>query len=547
MNKILSFFLILFCFSAFSAPFKGKKFVISGPSAHSVSVAQQIYKKGGNVVDMSIAVALALAVTHPYYVSLGSGGFALVKMESSVQALDFRESAGSKMPVDFFEKNSSLSSQKGGPAVGVPGFVAGLVELNKKYSQLSWVDLIQPAINLAQRGYPVTADWVEFTNKAKDQFNPRGQAIFFKKGKPYQFNEKFKQLALAQALKILRRHKNQAFYKGVIAKDIVSSVQKNQGVLTLEDFKNYKLRWLKPMEFDFRGYKIYSMPLPSSGGIILARFFKLIEKKKLYKKNLYSVEEVHLLAEIMARAFLPRQLMGDPDFAKRPNFYKNQIRKWLSDKKLDELSSGISANKRLQLPLLKESKETTHFSIIDQKGNTVSMTLTLNGFYGSKLVSSKYGIVLNNQVDDFTTLPQQANKFGLIQGKNNSIEGGKRPLSSMSPTIVEQKGQTVLSIGGAGGPTIINAVGQSLYRYLVNKMDLEQAISSNRIHHQFLPRQLFMEDKRWGPELIVDLKMKGHNIEFKNYIAQIFAVAKDKNGDLLSAGERRRESFTGGL
>ena len=175
------------------------------------------------------------------------------------------------------------------------------------------------------------------------------------------------------------------------------------------------------------------------------------------------------------------------------------------------------------------------------------MTLTLNGFYGSKLVSSKYGIVLNNQVDDFTTRPQQANMFGLIQGKNNSIQGGKRPLSSMSPTIVEHKGETVLSIGAAGGPTIINAVGQSLYRYLVNKMDLELAISSNRIHHQFLPRQLFMEDKRWSPELIVDLKMKGHKIEFKNYIAQVFAVAREKNGDLISAGERRRESFTGGL
>ena len=540
MNKALYFFLILFCFSSLAAPFKGTKFVISGPSAHSSMIAQQIYKKGGNVVDMSVAVALALAVTHPYYVSLGSGGFALVKMKSSIQALDFRETAGSKMPSDFFEK-TSLSPQKGGPAVGVPGFTAGLLELHKKYSRLPWSDLIEPAIFLAEKGYPVTGDWLEFTQKAKKQFNASGKKIFFKKGKPYQFNENFKQPALAKALKLLKKQKESVFYEGFIAKDIVSSVQKDKGVLTLEDFKNYKVRWLKPVQFYFRGYKISSMPLPSSGGIVLARAFKMIEEQKLYKKNLYSFDEIHLLAEIMARAFRPRQFMGDPDFS------NNKLEEWLSDEHLKQLSSGISVNKRLQLPLLKESEETTHFSIMDHKGNTVAMTLTLNGFYGSKLVSSQYGIVLNNQIDDFTTLPKQANQFGLIQGKNNSIEGGKRPLSSMSPTIVERRGQTLLSIGAAGGPTIINSVLQSLYRFFVNNMDLEQAISSARIHHQFLPRQLFMEDKRWGPELVVNLKMRGHNISFKNYISQVFATAKNKEGELVSAGDRRRESFAGGF
>ena len=536
------FFILWFCFACLfshAIPFKAEKFIVSGPSPHSPMVAQRIFKQGGNVVDMAVGVAFALAVTHPYYVSLGSGGFALVKMKSEVMALDFRETAPDKLSSDFFEK-SNLSSQQGGASVGVPGFPAGLWELNKKYGRLSWSQVIAPAILLAEKGFPVSGDWAEITEKSKNKFNSVGKKIFFKKGKFYKANEVFKQTALAKALKLIQKQKIGVFYKGDIGKDIVSAVVQEKGVLSLEDLKNYKIRWLEPISFSFRGYKIYSMPLPSSGGLILTRALRLIEKKKLYKKEVYSFDEIHLLGEIMSRAFLPRMLMGDPAFS---DFNK---KKWLADENLNFAGKSISLKRAVQMPIPKESEETTHVSLMDAKGNAVSMTITLNGFYGSHVVSSKYGIVLNNQMDDFTTLPEQANRFGLIQGKNNSIQGGKRPLSSMSPSIIEKKGQTVMAVGGAGGPAIITGVLQTIYRYLVSKMDLEQAVYSARIHHQFLPRRLFVENKRFSPELIINLKMRGHKIQFKNYIAQVFAVAREK-GQLVGASETRREGAVGGL
>ena len=536
------FFLLLICFlsfPSFSVPFKAKKFIVSGPSPHSSRVAQRIFKQGGNVVDMAVGTAFALAVTHPYYVSLGSGGFALVKMKSEVTALDFRETAPSGLSAGFFEK-SNLSSQKGGASVGVPGFVAGMRELNKKYGRLSWSQVIAPAVLLAEKGFPVSGDWVEITQKSKNKFDPVGKKIFFKKGKSYQANEIFRQSALSKALKLIQKKKTDVFYKGDIGKDVISAVVKEKGVLSLEDLRNYKIRWLQPVSFSFRGYKVYSMPLPSSGGLILARALKLIERKQLYKKTAYSFDEIHFLGEIMSRAFLPRLLMGDPDFS---SFNED---KWLSDENLNLANKSLFLKKAKKMPIPKEAEETTHISLMDEKGNAVSMTLTLNGFYGSHVVTPKYGIVLNNQIDDFTTLPGQANMFGLIQGKNNSIQGGKRPLSSMTPSIIERKGQTVMVLGGAGGPTIITGVLQTIYRYLVNKMNLDQAIYSPRVHHQFLPRKLFVENKRFSPELIIDLKMRGHKIQFKDYIAQVFAVANEK-GQLVGAGEIRREGSAGGL
>ncbi len=540
MNR--PFIFILFSFWAVYAvavPFEGTKFVISGPSPHSPMIAKTIFKQGGNVVDMAVAVALGLSVTHPYYVSLGSGGFALIKMDDSVSALDFREIAPYKMQADFFEK-SGLSSQESGASVGVPGFTAGLVELHKKYGRLPWFKLVQPAIFLAEKGFPVSGEWVSITQKSKDKFNVYGKNVFLKRGKTYKPNENLKQPWLTKALKLIQKKKSKAFYGGPIGKDIVFTVQQEKGLLTEMDLKKYKIRWLKPVSVFFRGYKIYSMPLPSSGGIILSRALKLMEKQELYNKKLYSLDELHLLAEIMARAFLPRSSMGDPDFI------KVQEEDWSSDKSIENINKTISLRKSRRLSPLKESEETTHISLVDSKGNAIAMTLTLNGYYGSHIVSKKYGIVLNNQMDDFTTLPNKSNMFGLVQGKNNSVQGGKRPLSSMTPTIVERNKQTVMVLGGAGGPTIITAVLQTLYRHLVNKLNLEQAVHSPRLHHQFLPRQLFMEDKRFNPELITELKLKGHKIQFKDYIAQIFAVSRGK-GVLLGAHENRREGASGGL
>lgn len=540
MKKFFLWLLIaLFSFNLAASPFKGKTLVVSGVSPHLPFIAKQIHRKGGNIVDVALALSFALSVTHPYYVSLGCGGFALVKNRDEIIALDFRETAPQKMNPDFFTK-TNLSSQKGGAAVGVPGFVAGMQALHKKYGRLSWRELLSPAINLAEKGFPVSGDgWLE-TSRAKKKFNASGKSFFLKGEEPYAPGDILKQPALAKALKLLSKKKGKAFYGGPLGKDVLKTVKQNKGIMTEEDLKNYKPRWLKPVVFPFYSYTVHSMPLPSSGGIILSRALSLIEKQDLKKQALYSADELHLLGEIMARAFRPRTLMGDP-----VNFTPD-LNEWLGVEALDKLNQTIVKRKTRPLSPLKESQETTHFSIMDHKGNAVSVTLTLNGSYGSYLVTERYGITLNNQMDDFNTRQGEANMYGLIQGKNNAVRGGNRPLSSMTPVIITKKGEAVLTAGGAGGPAIITGVLQTIYRHLANGLNIQDAINSHRIHNQFLPRSLFVENKRFSPEIILQLKQKGHKVVFKNYIARVFAVSLGKDGFLHGGYDMRKEGASGG-
>ena len=534
----IQLFLLTFL-KAGAAPFKGQKFAVSGPSPHLPAVVREIYQAGGNIFDGAVASALSLAVTHPYYVSFGSGGFALLKSRGKTRALDFRERAPQNTGPDFYVTRG-LSSRVGGAAVGVPGFLAGLWHIHKEYGKLPWHRLTAPALRLAQKGFSVSGDYVEITSKQKKKLNPSALAIFFKKKGAFRPGDILKQPRLALAFKRIRKNPLRAFYGGPLGRDVVSAVTKNKGVMTEADLKNYQVRWFEPVSVSFQGYQIYSMPLPSSGGLILSRALKLIEIKQLHEKALYSVEELHLLGEILARAFRPRNLMGDPE-----NFSEG-IPDWLSEGELNKLSRTISSKEARRLKPLKESGETTHISLMDHKGEAASVTLTLNGFYGSGLATEKYGIVLNNQMDDFTTVPGKANMYGMIQGRKNRVMGGRAPLSSMTPLIAERKGKTVLALGGAGGPMIISAVLQTLYRHIAGKLNIEQAIQAPRIHHQFLPRELFVEEKRFSPEIILQLKMKGHKIRYRKHIAQIFGVAVDQKGRLSAGHETRREGFSGG-
>lgn len=537
--KTLFLWLFIFSFSLFASPFKGKAIVVSGVSPYLPFTAKQIHRKGGNIVDIALALSFTLSVTHPYYVSLGCGGFALVKKGAKIMALDFRETAPQEMTPDFFTE-TNLSSQTGGAAVGVPGFVAGMRALHKKYGSLSWKEILSPAVKLAEKGFSISgAGWLE-TEKAKEKFNSSGKRFFLKEGKPYAPGDVFKQPKLAKALKLLSKGKGKVFYRGPLGKDILNTVKQNKGVMSAKDLKSYKPRWLEPLVFPFRSYTVYSMPLPSSGGIILSRALSLIEKQELRKHSLYSVEELHLLAEIMARAFRPRALWGDPI-----NFSLD-LNKWIGVEAINKLSQTILKNKTRPLPPLKESAETTHFSIMNRDGDAVSVTLTLNGSYGSYLVTDRYGIVLNNQMDDFNTRQGEANMYGLIQGKNNTVRGGRRPLSSMTPVIATKKEKAFLTLGGAGGPAIITGVLQTMYRHLINGMDIQEAVSSHRIHNQFLPRSLFVEDKRFSPEVTLRLKQKGHKVVFKNYIAQIFAVSLGGDGFLHGGYDTRKEGNSGG-
>lgn len=529
--KRFFFIFLLIPFLSSALPFESQNVSISGPSIHMKEAVERVYKSGGNVVDMAVASALVLSVVTPFYVSLGAGGFALVDIGDDVIALDFREMAPKAFHPDYYKDKSSV---KGGSAVGVPGFVAGLWSLHQKYGKLSWRLLFKEAIELAEKGYPVGTEWARITKEIS--ILDYGMSQFFKRGDPYKSGDLFKQQQLAKALKLVRDKNIKGFYQGKVAQDVVNSVNNYGGSISLEDLKNYEVRWLKPIEKDFMHYTVYSMPPPSSGGIVLAGALDLIHQKKLSKKKLLSLNEIHLLSEIMSRAFRSRSLIADPVF------YTTPFDQILSVEYLKKMSDSITVKK---VKSLKPLKETTHFVVMDKEGKTVTMTLTLNLRYGSKVVTPQYGIVLNNQMDDFTTKLNQPNSFGLIQGQGNKVEAGKRPLSSMSPTLVKDGKKTIMALGGSGGPRIISGVLQVLYRSLVNELDIDQAIQFPRIHHQFLPRKTYVEKNCFSPDLLKMLSKRKHKIEEAKSVGKIYGVRRDEI--LSSAFDHRGDGVAWGF
>ena len=531
MKKSFFISLLVIPFLIKALPFESQNVSISGPSIHVKDAVRRVYKSGGNVVDMAVAGALVLSVVTPFYVSLGAGGFALVDMGDSVEALDFREMAPKSFHPDYYKDKSSV---KGGSAVGVPGFTAGLWSLHQKYGKLSWRLLFKEAVEFAEKGHPVGTEWVRITKGI--QVLEYGMSQFFKSGDPYQSGDVFKQKKLAKALKLVRDKNIKGFYQGKVAEDLVHAVNNYGGSMSLEDLKNYKVRWLKPIEKKFMNYTVYSMPPPSSGGIVIASALDLIHQQKLSKQKLLSVNEMHLLSEIMSRAFRARSLIADPDF------YEVPFDEILSTEYLQKMNDSISNKKAKNLDPV---KETTHFVVMDKEGRTVTMTLTLNLRYGSKVVTPKYGIVLNNQMDDFTTKPNQPNSFGLIQGQGNKVEAGKRPLSSMSPTLVKESGETIMALGGSGGPRIISGVLQVLYRSLVNGLDIDQAIQFPRVHHQFLPRTTYVEKNRFSPDVLLMLSEKEHNIEEADFVGKIYGI--QRNEVLSSAFDHRGDGVAWGF
>jgi gamma-glutamyltranspeptidase/glutathione hydrolase len=528
-----------------AVPFKGSEIVISAPSPYAVEIGTKIAQAGGNVVDVAVGVGLTLAVTSPYYASLGGGGFAMVKMGSKIEALDFRETAPNGTNKDFFTKLPKEASIKGGAAVGVPGFPAGLWELHKKYGKLPWRALFSEPFKTCKNGFRVSGEWVGNTEMMKDVFDQGGRKHFLLPDnsvlKPGSI---FRQWFLSRALMAFREKNVKGFYSGPVARDIVSSVSKSGGVMTLEDLTNYKVRWLAPMTTQFKDYTVHLMPPPSSGGVVIQSALDLVKRLGVDKQAMFSIDEFHLLAEILSRAFKGRALLGDPDFNKNPT---EQL---LSNDYLERMAKTINFARSIDLEgkevVAKESSETTHFVVMDKTGNTVSLTVTLNGNYGSGVVTDDYGIALNNQMDDFTTQPNEPNMYGLVQGKANYVDPGKRPLSSMSPTIVEKNGQTVVALGAPGGPRIISGVFQALYRILVNNLDVDQAIQAPRVHHQFRPHRLFVDRERLSPETVKGLKDRGHQVDFVQSIAKVYAIKRNSEGLLEAAFDARGEGAAGG-
>jgi gamma-glutamyltranspeptidase/glutathione hydrolase len=527
-----------------AVPSEGHHLMLAGPSPLAVTIAKDIHRAGGNLVDASVAVAMSLAVTHPYYGSLGGGGFALIKMDGKTQALDFRETAPASTNPETYAKLPLDASIDGGLAVGVPGVTAGLWELHKKFGKLKWAAVVKPAVQLAEKGFEVSGEWSLITNRNLKRFDAAGRTTFFRAGDvPYKAGDVLKQPKLAKLLKQIQSKGPDAFYKGAFAKELAATVKNAGGNVTAEDLANYKVRWMEPVTAQFNGYRLLLMPPPSSGGVVIAQAVRMLDLLDVKKYGALSVNELHYLAEIMKLSYRGRELLGDPDF------HKNPIDTLTAETELKRLSAMIKPDKVLSVDSLKlsskENPNTTHFSMMDDKGNAISLTVTLNGNYGSGLVVPSAGVPLNNEMDDFTTHPGKPNMFGLIQGEGNRVRAGARPLSSMSPTIVEKDGRTVMALGAPGGPRIISAVFQVLYRVLEQDFNVDEAVQAPRIHHQFLPDKLVVDKLKWAPESLDGLKARGHKIDFGS-TGKVYAVERSEDGTLQGAADTRGESGAGG-
>jgi len=507
-----------------------------------------ILKKGGNAFDAMIATELALAVAYPNAGNIGGGGFMVYRLGSGERgALDYREKAPAKAHRDMYlDKNGKVIADKstlGALAVGVPGTIAGIFEVYEKFGSLPIGELIQPAIDLARKGVLITElqansymnKNVELIKQANNYVTP------FENG--WKAGERFKYEELAQTLERIRDNGSYEFYNGETAKRIVSYVQELGGILSLDDLKNYRAQWRKPITFTYKDYTISSMPLPSSGGICLAQILKSVEPYNIGQYPHNGEQYIQLLVEAERRAYADRAYyMGDADFVKVPT------QQLLSPDYLKERMSSFSwdkASKSTEIAHGKivgyESDETTHYSIVDRFGNAVAVTTTLNTNYGSKVYVKGGGFFLNNQMDDFSIKPGEPNTYGLVGSEKNAIAPNKRMLSSMSPTIIEKDGKLFMVIGTPGGSTIITSVLQCFLNVAEYGMTMQQSVSKPRFHHQWLPDDVMYEPKGFAPEVIAHLKAKGYKPREENFviIGKVDAILVQPDGTLEGGADPR--------
>jgi len=507
-----------------------------------------ILKKGGNAFDAMIATELALAVAYPNAGNIGGGGFMVYRLGSGERgALDYREKAPAKAHRDMYlDKNGKVIADKstlGALAVGVPGTIAGIFEVYQKFGSLPIGELIQPAIDLARKGVLITElqansymnKNVELIKQANNYVTP------FENG--WKAGERFKYEELAQTLERIRDNGSYEFYNGETAKRIVSYVQELGGILSLDDLKNYRAQWRKPITFTYKDYTISSMPLPSSGGICLAQILKSVEPYNIGQYPHNGEQYIQLLVEAERRAYADRAYyMGDADFVKVPT------QQLLSPDYLKERMSSFSwdkASKSTEIAHGKivgyESDETTHYSIVDRFGNAVAVTTTLNTNYGSKVYVKGGGFFLNNQMDDFSIKPGEPNTYGLVGSEKNAIAPNKRMLSSMSPTIIEKDGKLFMVIGTPGGSTIITSVLQCFLNVAEYGMTMQQSVSKPRFHHQWLPDDVMYEPKGFAPEVIAHLKAKGYKPREENFviIGKVDAILVQPDGTLEGGADPR--------
>ena len=528
------------------------KGAVVSANALASNAGLNILKQGGNAIDAAIATQLALAVVYPGAGNIGGGGFMVAHLKNGKNiAIDYRETAPAKASRDMYldtNGNAQMNlSQDGHLASGIPGTIAGLFA-SMKYAKLPFKKLIQPAIELAEKGFAITAGQAAELNGLKEEFIKLNTTPpVFVKETTWKSGDILLQKDLANTLRRVRDFGAKGFYEGQTAMRIVAEMSRGKGIIGLEDLKGYQAKERTAVEFDYKSYHIVSMPLPSSGGIILQQVLKIIEQKNIGAMEFQSAESVQLLTEAERRSYADRaKYLGDADFVKVP--VKTLVSKAYLDERMKNYTPGKAGNstdtKEGSIP---ESEETTHLSIIDAEGNAVSVTTTLNGGYGSRTVVSGAGFLLNNEMDDFSVKPGVPNMYGAIGAEANAIKPGKRMLSSMTPTIVLKNNQPYLVVGTPGGTTIPTSVIQSVVNMIDFKMSPEDAVNRPKFHHQWFPDMIYVEND-FDAATIKALEAMGYKISKRGKIGRtelieiksgklksITAIA-DKRGDDAAAG-----------
>lgn len=529
--------------------------VTAHPLATDVGV--EILKKGGNAADAAIAVQFALSVVYPRAGNIGGGGFLVYRhQDGKISSLDFRERAPLASHRDMYlDSNSQVIealSKDGMLAVAIPGTVAGLVEIHQKLGSLQpWSSLIEPAINLAKKGFRITkleADRLNLNRELFARYNPPDMP--FLSAEPWKEGDWLVQKKLAATLRIIADQGREGFYAGTNAQALLAlSIAKN-GIISKEDLDNYKVIWREPFTINWRDFNIHTMGLPSSGGIVLGQILSMIEDRLIDSLGYQHPYNVHLIVEAEKRAFADRaRYLGDADYYSIPMdsiLDSTYLTLRIRDFDPSKASSIIHPDSTLSNPV-KESFETTHLSIVDSEGNAASMTVTLNGNFGCKVWVPEGGYFLNNVMDDFSVKPGVPNLFGLIGAEANAIQPGKRMLSSMSPTIVQKGGKLWLVLGSPGGPAIITSILQVFLNSAAFGMNIDEAVQASRYHHQWIPDEITYEEKDFPPSLIEDLTAKGHSLRALSYMGMIEAIMVESDSLLHGAADRRGDDDAKGL
>ncbi|WP_439475761.1 gamma-glutamyltransferase [Algoriphagus formosus] len=531
-----------------------EKAMVVSARGEASRIGIEIMKKGGNAFDAMMATEMALAVTFPFAGNLGGGGFAVYRLANGeIGSIDYREKAPGAAHRDMYlDENGDVIpglSTKGALASGVPGTIAGIFEAQSKFGKLEPKDILQPVIDLARNGFVVSTQQAGRLQSIREVVREvNGENTFY--GKEWNAGDTIKNIALAETLERIASNGRDEFYQGETAKILVDHMQKMGGIITEEDLAAYEAAWREPIVFDYKELRVISMAPPSSGGVTIGQILKMVEPYDLQAMGHNSADYVQVLTEAMRRAYADRNYyLGDPDFVEIPidellddDYLKERMGSF--NPEMATLSADIAEGK----VLFAESMETTHYSIMDEEGNALAVTTTLNGAYGSKVYLDELGFFMNNEMDDFSSKAGVPNMFGLIGADANSIAPGKRMLSSMTPTLVERDGKLWMILGTPGGSTIITAVAQTILNAYEFDMTMQEAVEAPRFHHQWLPDQILFEENTLDSALLKALSAKNYLINEGRtpIIGSVDAIMLLPNGKLEGGADPRRENEAAG-